>query len=87
MSQLLDDLDYQRFQIKVEHIEQLKDQRAAMRRQGLLVIGLLAVGWLMVGLTVWVQKGPSLLFWVGVGISTVMQLFILWVLWRSFGED
>ncbi len=87
MSQLLDDLDYQRLQIKVEHIEQLKDQKAAMRRQGLQVIGLLAVGWLMVGLTGWVQSGLSPIFWVGVGISTVMQLFILWVFWRSYAED
>ena len=87
MSQLLDDLDYQRLQIKVEHLEQPKDQKAAMRRQGMLVMGLLALGWLMVGLTGWVQSGPSVLFWVGVSISTIMQLFILWVLWRSYGED
>ena len=57
-----------------------------MRRQGMLVIGLLALGWLMVGLTGWIQSGPSLLFWVGVGISTAMQLFVLWILWRSYGE-
>lgn len=86
MSQLLDDLDYQRLQVKVENIERPKDQKAAMRRQGLLVLGLLALGWLMVGLTGWVQSGPSLLFWAGLSISTIMQLFILWVLWRSYGE-
>jgi len=87
MSQLLDDLDYQRLQIKVEQIEHQKDQKAAMRRQGLLVIGLLAFGWLMVSSIGWIYKGPAVLFGVGFGISILLQLYIVGVLWRAYGDD
>ena len=87
MSQLLDDLDYQRLQFKVEHIERSKDQKAAMRRQGLLVLGLLAFGWLMVASVGWIYKGPSVLFGVGFGISIILQLYIVGVLWRTYKDD
>ena len=87
MSQLLDDLDYQRLQIKVEQIEHQKDQKAAMRRQGLLVIGLLAFGWLMVSSIGWIYKGPAVVFGVGFGISVLLQLYIVGVLWRAYGDD
>ena len=87
MSQLLDDLDYQRLKVKVEHIEQKQDQQSAMRRQGLLVLGLLALGWMAFALVGLVTKGFSLIFFIGLSITVLLQLCVLIVLWRSYGEQ
>ena len=87
ISQLLDDLDYQRLKIKVEHIEQKQDQQSAMRRQGLLVLGLLALAWMAFALVGLVIEGFSLLFFIGLGLTLVLQLCVLIVLWRSYGDQ
>ncbi len=86
LSQLMDDVDYQRLQVTVQQVEQKKDQQAAMRRQGLLVLGLLALGWLGFGIAGYMKEGVSLLFGLGLGISMLLQFFILVVLWRTYGD-
>lgn len=87
ISQLLDDLDYQRLRLNVEHIEQKSSQQAAMRRQGLLVLGLLAMSWMAFALVGFVQEGLSALFMIGMGASLLLQLFVLVVLWRTYNND
>ncbi len=87
ISQLLDDLDYQRLRLNVEHIEQKSAQQSAMRRQGLLVLGLLAMSWMAFALVGLVLEGLSLIFMLGLGVSLLLQLFILVVLWRTYNND
>jgi ubiquinone biosynthesis protein len=86
MSQLLDDFDHQRLYLKVEKIERKQDQDSAMRRQGILVIAIMSVGWMALGiaglfLREFYAYGIPLLTIISVFIAMVMQLIVVVRVW------
>lgn len=86
LGQLLDDFDHQRLFFQVEKVERKDDQKRAMMRQGIVVMGIFSLSWMALGIaglflegTHW--KGIPILSLFSITISIVMQIFVMMRIW------
>ena len=92
LTQLIDDIDYQRLKVSVEHIERKVDQQTALRRQGLLVLGLFSLGWMGLAATL---LFVDLFYFLGIPFgflfcmcfALLLQIGVVYALWRSYAQD
>ena len=86
LSQLLDDLDHQRLSFQVEHVKQKEDQDAAMRRQGILVLTLISLGWMGVSIAGLFYRsidlyGFPVLSILALGMAIALQFVVVVRIW------
>ena len=86
LAQLLDDFDHQRLYLKVEHIERKQDQDHAMRRQGILVLSIVSIGWMALGISGLFLKdfyayGLPVLSILSILVALGMQFIVIMRVW------